>query len=259
MRRIVLLGNVFAILSVIAGCSHLSKHAPLTLDRVTIAKIRQNLEQNNLRFRSMMAHAEISVESPKINFSAASKIILKNNDSLLVQVKAPFGIGAASIFIDKNQFKVYNSFENSLYYGDPQKINLRQFFPIDIKYENIFNIFSGSHLLDDFEKDSLAIDKNQYLIIARNKDQIQKYWIDPNKFVVTELLSYNATTKNLVRLECKQFEKTNNLNLPKLIQITQSDRKTRLTILYSDRKVNCKLNAEDFIFKVPDQVERIQL
>lgn len=259
MRRITRPGIVFIVLLIITGCSQFSKRAPLTLDRITIAKIRYNLEQNNLRYRSMLAHAEISVESPQANFSAASKIVLKKNDSLLVQIKAPFGIGAASIFVDKNQFMLYNSFENSLYVGDPQKINLRQFFPIDIKFENIFDVFSGIKLLDYLENDSLAIDNNQYLVILKNKDQIQKYWIDPRKFVVTEFKSFSASTKNLIHLEYKQFEKTNNLYLPKLIQITQPGRKTRLTILYSNRKVNCALDKEDFEFKVPDQVERIQL
>jgi len=259
LKRITPLSVVIINLIIVAGCSHLSKRVPLSLDRITIAQIRYNLEQNNLRYRSMLAHAEISVESPTINFTAMSKIVLKKNDSLLIQIKAPFGIGAASIFIDKTKFLVYNSFENSLYFGDPQKINLKQFFPIDIKFENIFQVFSGIHLLDYSENDSLAIDNNQYLVVLTDRDKIQKYWIDPEKFVVTEFQLTGLKNEKLVSLEYKQFEKTNKMFLPKLIQITQSSRKTRLTILYSDRKINCPLDEKDFKFKVPDQVTRIHL
>ena len=259
MKRLALPGVVISLLLMMTGCSHFTKRAPLSVDRTTIATIRYKLEQSGMQYRSMKAHAEISVESPQINFSATSKIVLKQNDSLLVQIKAPFGIGAASIFVDKNQFLVYNSFENSLYYGDPQSSTLKKFFPVDIKMEEIFYLFSGIHLLDLQENDSLMIDNNQYLVVVPHKDQTQKYWIDPKKFVVTEFQLIGPRKEKLLGLEYKQFEKKNNIYLPKLIQITQPRRKARLTILYSDRNVNCQLKEEDFRFKVPDHVDRIKL
>ncbi|MCU0646108.1 MAG: DUF4292 domain-containing protein [bacterium] len=259
MKRITASVIALIIVILITGCAHISKRAPLSLDRISIAQIRHNLEQNNLRYRSMLADAEISIESPTINFTAASKIALKKNDSLFIQIKAPFGIGVATIFVDKTKFLVYNSFENSLYFGDPQKINSKQFFPIDIKFENIFQVFSGIHLLDDSENDSLALDNNQYLIVVKDRDNIQKYWIDPQKFVVTEFQLTGLKSEKLATVEYKQFEKTEKMFLPKLIQITQPGRKTRLTILYSDRKINYPLEEKDFKFKVPSQVKKIQL
>lgn len=207
----------------------------------------------------MKANADISVESPRINFSARSKIIVKKPDSLMITIKAPFGIGVGSVFVDQNKFLVYNSFENSVYTGDPKKLEITQFLPINLKLENIIQAFSGIHLLDSFDQDSLAIDHNKYLIIGSKDNQTRKFWIDPKKLVVTEFQLLNDEDEPLIKLEYKQFEKKDQVYLPKFIQIYQPKQNTRLTILYTKREPNCKLSEKDFILKIPKQVERIEL
>lgn len=258
MKRIIAPGAII-ILMFIAGCAHLSQRAPLSLDRISIAQIRDNLEQNNLRYRSMMGYAEISVESPTINFTALSKIVSKKGDTLLIQIKAPFGISAATIYVDPTRFVVINSFDNCVYYGNPQTANLKQFLPIDVQLEDLFQLFSGLHRLGDADNETLAIDDNQYRVEQTNEDHILQYWIDPQKFMVTGFQLLNLNKEKLISLEYKQFEKVDKLYLPKFVQITQPDRKTRLTILYSDRNINCRLEGKDFYFKIPDQAKKIKL
>ena len=125
----------------IAGCAGLIKRKPLSLENITIAKLRHRIEQNNLKYRTLKADAQISVESPKVNFSAKSNINIKKPDSLLMTIKAPFGIGFGTVFIDQNQFLVYNSFDNTVYTGNPQKLKRTQFLPIDFQLESIFQAF----------------------------------------------------------------------------------------------------------------------
>jgi outer membrane lipoprotein-sorting protein len=250
---------IITILIFITGCAGLIQKKPLTLDNLTIAEIRHRIEQNNLKYHSMKANAEISVESAKVNFSAKSNIKIKKPDSLLMTIKAPFGIGFGTVFIDQNQFLVYNSFDNTVYTGDPQKLKRTQFLPIDIKLENIFQAFSGIQLIDFFDRDSLAIDHNKYLVIGSKDNQTMKYWIDPKRFVVTEFQLWNKRKKPLVVIEYKQFEKKDQILLPKLIQITQPGQSTRLTILYTDREPNCLLSPKDFEIKIPEQAVKIEL
>lgn len=243
----------------ITGCAGLMKKKPLTMENITIAKIRHRIEQNNLKYHSLKADARISVESPKVNFSAKSDIHIKKPDSLLMTIKAPFGMGFGTVFIDQNQFLVYNSFDNTVYTGDSQKLKRAQFLPLDIKLESIFQAFSGIHLIDFFDWDSLAIDQNKYLVVGLKNNQIMKYWIDPKKFVVTEFQLWNNGEKPLVVIEYDQFVKSGKLLLPKLIQITQPGQDTRLTILYTDREPNCQLSPKDFEIKIPEQAVKIEL
>jgi len=258
LKRIAIIIFVMTIIF-IAGCAGLIKNKPLTLENITIAKIRHRIEQNNLKYHSLKADAQISVESPKVNFSAKSDIHIKKPDSLLMTIRAPFGMGFGTVFLDQNQFLVYNSFENTAYIGDPQKLKRAQFLPIDINLENILQAFSGIHLIDFFDRDSLAIDHNKYLVIGSRNNQTMKYWIDPKKFVVTEFQLWDDGKKPLVVIEYNQFVKNGKLVLPKMIQITQPDQSTRLTILYTDREPNCQLSPKDFEIKIPEQAVKIEL
>jgi len=245
--------------ALLTGCAGLLQKKPLSLDHITVAEIKHRVEQNSRKYHSMKARADISVESPRMNFSASSSIIIKKPDSIFIKIKAPFGIGVAAIFMDRNQFLMYNSFENSAYRGDTGKIPLKQFLPVDLKLAGIIQAFAGIHLIDCRDADSLAIDRNKYLIIASRRGQLRKYWVDPKRFVVTKFELQNATRKPLLRFEYKQFEKNKQVILPKFIQIYQPTRKTRLTILYTSRKPNCKLKAKDFVLKIPAQTRWIEL
>ena len=258
MKRISIIILV-SMLVFMGGCAGLMKKRPLTLENITIAKIRHRIEQNNLKYHSLKANAQISVESPRVNFSAKSDIKLKKPDSLIIKIKAPFGMGFGTVFIDQNQFLAYSSFDNTLYTGNPQELKRTQFLPIDIKLENILQAFSGIHLIEFFDQDSLAIDDNKYLVIGSKNNQTMKYWIDPKRFVVTKFQLWNKGKKPLVVIEYDQFIKNDKLLLPKLIQITQPSQNTRLTILYSDREPNSKLKPSDFEINIPDHAKKIEL
>ncbi len=250
---------IIPILIVITGCAGLIHKKPLTLDNITIAEIRNRLEQNNSKYQSLKANADISVESPRMNFSASSRVIVKKPDSLLITVRGPLGIGFGAFFIDKEQFLAYNSYNNKVYTGNREKLEQAQFLPIDLKLEDLIQAFSGIQLLDSFDKDSLAIDNKKYLIIGSKDNQTRKYWIDPQKVVVTEFQLWIDKEEPLIKLEYKQFEKKDQTYLPKFIQVYQPKENTRLTILYTKREPNCQLSETDFKLKIPEQATRKEL
>lgn len=256
MQRISII-LIITIIIFITGCAGLIHKKPLTLENITVAKLRHRIEQDNLKYHSLKADAQISVESPKVNFSAKSNIHIKKPDSLLMTIKAPFGMGFGKVFIDQDRFIVYSSFDNTIYTGDPRTIKQSQFLPIDLKLENIFQIFSGIQLIDFFDKDSLIIDHNKFLIIGSKNNQTMKYWIDPKRMVVTEFQLLN-NEKPLVVIEYKQFLKANQILIPKLIQIYQPDHNTRLTILFTEREPNCRFGRKDFELKIPEQAVKIE-
>jgi len=127
-----------------------------------------------------------------------------------------------------------------------------------LKLEHIIQAFSGILLLDSSDQDSLAIDRNKYLIIGSKDNQIRKYWVDPKKAVVTEFQLFTDKDEPLIKLEYRQFEKKDQFYLPRLIQIYQPRQNTRVTILYTKRESNCHLNEKDFRLKIPEQAERIE-
>jgi len=243
----------------LSGCASIFRKVPLSIDQTSLAELRHRVEQNYLKFRSLKAKARMSIESPQISFMANSTIHLKKPDSVKIKLTAGFGLGIGSVFLDNKQFLLYNSFENTLYSGSPDSVNFQEFFPVDIRMEDFLQVFSGIQLLMSFEKEQLTVDENQFLVIGSTNIGTMKYWIDPKKFFVTKYQLINSENKILIQFEYKNFLKQNNVRLPKTIRISQPDKKTRLTLVFSNADVNPRIKESDFIIKVPDNVEKIKL
>ncbi len=252
---------IVAIVSIalLSGCAGIFRKAPISADQTTIAELRHRVEQNYLKFRSLKANAVLSVESPQMSFMANSTIHLKKPDSLKIKLTAGFGLGIGSVFLDNKQFQLYNSFANTLYSGCPDSMNIQDFFPVDIKMEDFLQVFSGLQLLKSLEKELLTVDKKQFLVIGSFDYGAMKFWIDPKKFVVTEYQVIDSNNNILIQFEYKRFSKIKNVRLPKTIRIYQPERKTRLTLVFSNANVNSRMKKNDFLIKVPDNVEKIQL
>jgi len=243
----------------LSGCAGVFRKTPLSTDQTTIAEIRHRVEQNYLKFQSLKASAVLGIESPQMNFTASSTIHLKKPDSVKIKLSAGFGLGIGSLFLDNKQFQLYNSFENTLYSGCPDSIKIKDFFPVEIKMEDFLQVFSGIQLLKSFEKELLTVDKNQFLVIGSFDYGAMKYWIDPKNFVVTQYQVIDRNDNIIIQFEYKRFSKNKSVRLPNTVRIFQPDRKTRLTLVFSNADVNVQLNEKDFKIKVPDNVEKIQL
>ena len=158
-----------------------------------------------------------------------------------------------------NQFLLYNSFENKVYSGCLNSIDFHRFFPFDIETEDFLQVFSGIQLLKSFEKELLTIDKNQFLVIGSNNNEAMKFWINPSKFVITQYQLIDNNNNILIQFEYKKFFKKKGVRLPKTIRVFQPDRKTRLTLVFTNSDVNARMKKKDFLIKMPKNVDKVNL
>lgn len=257
MKRIVLILSFTVLIS--GNCARIFHKRSAEVTPISINEIRYRLARADLKLHTVKGIAQISVESPKMNFSAIASIAIKKPDSLMIKIKGPFNLGTAALFVDQSQFLIYNSFENSVYTGSPENLPWGRMLPIEIKADKLLQAFSGMPTLDYYERDSVGFDHGQYTVLGFHKNQRIKYWIDARKFVVTAVHILGPQDQPLVMISYKQFETRGEVTLPKLIQLVHPQRKTRITILYENRKPNIHLSADDFVIRIPDQAEWIKL
>ncbi len=251
----------FAIINLVllAGCCRLLTRPPLNADAITIGEIRQRVEQNYAQLSSIKARAKICLEAPQMNLVANSKIYFKKPDSLMINLSAGFGLGVGSIFMDKHQFQLYSSMDNTVYSAKPDSFDLKQFFLINVKFDEIFQAFSGLQLIKFHDSESLSVNANQYLLLGTIQNSVLKYRIDPKKYVVTEFEQSDSTGKTVIKFQYDQFAKSSRVLLPKTIRISQPDQKARITIAISSLSVNEKIDPEEFRLKIPNNTVKISL
>lgn len=241
------------------NCAQLLRKRPLSTENISVYDVKGRVKQNYLKLFTIKGRAHLSMEMPGMGFTAASNIILKMPDSLSIKVRAGLGLGIGSIFIDGKQFTIYSVMENRVYYGDIESFNLNQFLQINIKFQELFGLISGIPLIEESDHSILSIDGNKYLVTIKTDSLIKKYWVDPRRFVVTDLHLYNKKNELVIKQEFRQFYKEKGVVLPKIIKINRLKGKERVTLMYTNRKTNEKLKPEDFSIKIPDNTHRIDL
>lgn len=243
----------------LANCARMSTTSRLRLDNITIDSICERVEKNYLQLKSMKARAQFMVESPKMSFQANSQILIQKPDSLYISLRAPFGLKVGSVFLDSHQFILQNSWENIVYTGQPDSLDLSAFLPIEIQLDQVLRLFAGIQTIDASALEPLRVDGNRYVVSGMSGDKKVKYWIDAKRFVVTACHVFDTQGEPWIQFEYSQIEKLNRVYVPKIIRITQPMQKTRLTIFFSSRELNKPLQPEDFVIQIPPQSEVIKL
>ena len=103
---------VFVLLILISSCA--PKRAEIALDTkaIGVPALIALVEAGENKVKSLEGSGTVSFESPEIAGSAAFELSLKKPDSLLVLFEGPFGIDIGTLFLSREKYVVYNSFEN---------------------------------------------------------------------------------------------------------------------------------------------------
>lgn len=244
---------------IIISCSKALQMKPLSTENITIRQIREKVNQNFIKLSTIKGKARIIAEMPGMGFTALSQMVLKMPDQLKIEIKAGFGMGVGSIRLDSDKFIVYSAMENRVYYGNRDSSNISRFFQINLDFKELLDILTGSPLFSDADNTELTIDDDKYLIIVPAEDHVKKYWIDPKKYVITDFHIYDKNDALTLKHELRTFRKSHDIYLPKLIRVTHPQGNERVTIMFEERKINEKLDNDDFFIKIPESAERVKL
>jgi len=99
--------TIFILLS-IAGCRTTST---LNLGNRTIAssEVQDVVRMHHTRIQSMKGEGRISVETPEIGQSGSFILTLQKPDSILINLRGPFGIKVGTALVTRTGFLFYNS------------------------------------------------------------------------------------------------------------------------------------------------------
>lgn len=244
-----------AILSISVNCAYFKPKPDLSNSNISINTICQRVENNFKNLYTLRGRGKLISNSQEMSFTASANISLKMPDRLLLKLSSGFGMTVASLLIDKSTFTLFNSTENLVYYGDLDSVNMNQYFSLKLDFSNLTNLLSGMTTLRRSDRSSLLIDDNKYLIHVV-EDQLQfKYWVDPEKFVVTDHHIFDSSGEKLAEYSFKYFKKVNKVHVPTLIKVTDFTARQQLTLLYEDFEINKTLSDSDFFIKLPENVK----
>jgi len=225
---------------------------------VTSEEVQEIARTHHTRIQSIQGEGRIYVETPEIAQGGAFILTLRKPDSVLINLRGPFGINVGSALLTRTEFAFYNSLENQLITGSTSIENLNRILHVQLSFDDLLNIFSGGGFLDNDLRspDQKSIEDEQFVFKYTSNNSTRRYWIEPTSLSIQKIQFLDHTGKLTLEQTFNDFENVSGIAMPYAIRITQPETQQMLTLNYSDIMVN--VEQLQFTFTIPQNAERIR-
>ncbi len=213
---------------------------------------------NQSRMQTAKGEGTISVETPTMAQSGSFALTLRKPDSLLVNLRGPFGIKIGSALLTRKDFWFYNSLQNRVFTGETNPRNLSRVLRVNLSFDDLLNLFTGGvfQQTDFGTPDQTDVEDEQFTFLYKNKDGTHKYYIDPQTHLITKIQNLDDQGKLLFEQRFVNFQTIDSTLIPFNIRILQSKERRMVSVVYSDLEVN-KQDLE-FTFIYPHNAEQVR-
>lgn len=243
------LGLLLGIGAAISSCSPHTAAVLTDLNTTPPAVIAGRVKQREAGLASMAGRGSVSFETPDRAGSAFFDLSLKKPDSLLMTFEGPFGIGGGFLFLSRQKFVMYSSFDNRVTSGIPGPAAIRSVIPVDLTFDEIMNAFTGGFVLPDAPPSRYTVDDGKYLLVYTIGGRTHSFWIDPGYDLVVRYQVHDAGGDLIMDVVSSQMVLRDSLCAPRHVTVDFPDRGSRLSVHFT----SIDLNAGDlsFAYTVP--------
>ncbi len=245
-----------ALVLMIVGCA--TQRATIGEKTVSSDQVHEIVQANQLRMQTAKGEGTISVETPSLAQSGSFVLTLKRPDSLLVNLKGPFGIKVGSALFTRSQFLFYNSLENRLFSGETTPANLSRVLRVDISFDDLLSLFTGGIFLDgdNGPPEESGAEDNQFTLVYRARGATHKYFIDPATLLITKIESLDDQGRLQLEQRFVSFQNVDSALVPFNIRIIQPKERRMVSVVYSDLSFSAQNLV--FTFTYPKSAQRVR-
>jgi len=258
LRRFYLFGFFFVTYcsaSLFLNCASTSKIP--NLSNFTPKDLQLRVARNLHNLHSFEGKARVIIELPGKSYNGFSNIFMKLPDSVYVKTEAILGIDIGGLFLDQRFFAAYAPRDNILYYGEAESLDLRDFLKIEIDTDELFEVFTGLNQIVVNDTSKLIFAGGKFVVTTQLEQQSLIYEVDPEKYIVTKSQLIDAEGKTILLKEYRRLRKTKGLVLPQIIKLTRPQARERITVYYTNQKINKKIAAEKFKIKPAKNAKKV--
>jgi hypothetical protein len=228
-------------------------------DRVSPADLVSTVRANHIKKSTLQARGSISIETAEFANSGRFTMNLKHPDSLLINLRGPFGINVGTVFLSQTRFLFYNGMANQAIVGDPRSDILRSFLRMDVDASTVMDLFLGGNGLLFTERrfpDEFTVDGDQYLLIFRSAAETRRYWIDPALQVVTRAVYSDTNDRPVMEERFDRFTRTDGVTMARTVRVISHRERASLSFSYD--RLDFNTTNLSFGYTIPRTAEIIE-
>ncbi len=244
------------LLVLLASCAQRREGVMLDTSKTSAAELAAKTHQADSLVRTLDGRGSISFESPEMNGSASFTLTVRKPDSLLVRLEGPFGIDVGLFFLSRERFVMYNSMQNTVTVGSPSSGALRAIIPVDLTYEQIFDVFTGSIPLPDHQSPlQYTTDDGLFLLRYASSTLTGSYWLDPDELLVRRFQLKDQSGGIVLEGSSSGSIDQDGMRIARRLSLTMPQEGRRISVAFS----RANLNADELSFRytVPPSAREI--
>ena len=195
-----------------------------------------------------------------MNQSAGFDLVTRGGDSVKMAVYGPFGITVGTALFTRNEFTAYNSLNNTVYRGNPERQMKMLPFIKDVPFELLISALQGNHpLLPSAVIDSFTVTaEGQYRFTASVNDTVfDKYSVDKQFLRISQCTRKSADGKTLWKVVYTYTQNKEGGFDPEQVNISIPSKDSSLSLEYE--YVSREVSSAPLSVSYPDDAEIITI
>ncbi len=226
-----------------------------TQQPTTSAEVFQRVIERNNAVRTLQSSGNISVDSPELSNSGAFQLSLKKPDSLLLDIRGPFGIHVGTLSLTKSSFQFYSALENQAIVGSPDSSSLLSILHVALPVEQILDAFTGAFPIVTDSLIRFSKTDEEYLMAFHRNGKTIEYRVDADSYIITDYLVKDAEDKVLYKAEASRITTGSEVSTPSVLKISFPDDGRSISLVYRKVEIN---EDVDCSFALPEHVKVIR-
>jgi hypothetical protein len=217
---------------------------PMAVER-TIAPDRlvKRLEANRRKIKTFSGAGSILIKTSDIDAKSSFLVEIKKPDSVKISFFGPFGIDLAFALVTPQNFQFYDAINNTLYQGKMKPGVMKQILKVNVDFENLLNIVTGSvnmtkELTGDPAKAELIDDLYRLTYNDSLNQKINQYYIKTDDLEIREFQQNNKSGQNILSAKYSDFRKIEENPIPQVISLSDIQNNQNIKIEYRTIEVN---------------------
>jgi outer membrane lipoprotein-sorting protein len=210
---------------------------------ISADRLIKRLEANRRKIKTYSGYGSVTIKTSDMDAKSSFQVEIKRPDSVKVSFFGPFGVDLASALITQNNFQFYDAINNTYYKGKLKSGAMKQVMKIDVSFDELLDILTGSVNMTDRLKETPTAyesqDENYNLVY--NDSTISKtsqYTIRQKDLSITNFAVRDFSGKSLINAGYSDFHEAENMQVPYKIDVNEVSSNQKIKLEYRSIDVN---------------------
>ncbi len=228
-------------------------------EEVDPEEVLDHLRLNEKSLRSLALYLEFKFRGKGKRFSTEAEVFYEESGAFTIYFKSASHLNVLKSVIRNDSVSFYLPERNEYYHDSYDNFSRTKGWEWGIGLEDFLNLIIGKNGFGKAPLRFIKRVKNNLIYLSQDESWEKKFWVDHRKNQVTRSEWTNKNTRQVLKIDYKNYRDYDGWELPRFLEIKIPAEKETLKVRFKKRKINLPLSEKIFRIIIPDDARRVWL